>query len=117
MQKIETVNIDTETRNYLDVLKQAEYYIASATVRGIRVIKFVSSPESTRSRVVKNSLRRAVRKCKSMGKIDFFVFGENFNNDDTVSSYLCDRAEYVKDDPDFCAGNENIVLVYINQKK
>ncbi len=117
MQKIEQVTIDATARNFLDVLKQVEYSIASATARNIEVLKIICTPETTLSRVVCASMRRAVRKCKSMGKIDFFIFGENFYFEDAATEYLCQRAEYVKDDGDFGKNNKNIAIVYISPKK
>ena len=116
MKKIETQYIDKTARNFLDVLKQTEYYIASATARDVDVLKLVCSPEETLSKVVKSSLRRASRKCKSMGKIEFFIFGEDFHPENFATDYLCGKAEYVKDDEDFDANNENIVILYIKQK-
>ena len=117
MDKIETLYIDTSARNFLDVLKQTEYYIASCAARKIEVLKLVCIPDATVSRVVRTSLKRAVRKCKAMNKIEFFVFGENFHSDDASTEYLCTRAEYVKDDEDFGTRNENIAIVYIKSKK
>ena len=117
MKKIEIAYIDKSSRNFLDVLKQTEYHVASATARNIEVLKLICNPEETVSKVVKSSLKRSVRKCKSMGKIEFFIFGEKFNAEDYATAYLCQRAEYVKEDVDYNANNENIVLVYIKPKK
>ena len=117
MQKIEKVTIDTTARNFVDVLKQVEYSIASATARNIEVLKISCDPENTLSSVVLTSLRRAVRKCKKMEKIEFFIFGENFYSGDAATDYLLGRAEYVKEDEDFEKQNKNIVIVYMATKK
>ena len=117
MRIIDKVIIDTTARNFIDVLKQVEYSVASATARDIEVLKIVCDPENTLSSVVSTSLRRAVRKCKRMGKIDFFIFGENFYAGDAATDYLLERAEYVKEDEDFEKKNENLAIVYISIKK
>ena len=117
MSKIEISKIDTTSRNYLDVLKQVEYFVASATSRGISVLKISCDPDNTLSKVVKSSLKRASRRCKALDKIEFFIFGENFNSDDSATAYLCEKAEFVRDDEDFGANNENIVILYIKQKR
>ena len=117
MKKIEIAKIDITARNYNDVLKQTEYHIASATARGISVLKIICDPDATLSRVVQTSLKRAARKCKTMGKIEFFIFGENFKEYDAATDYLCQRCSFAKDDEDFGKGNKNIVIVYINSNK
>ena len=117
MQKIETVTIDKTARNFIDVLKQVEFSVASATARKIEVLKIACDPENTLSSVVLTSLHRAVRKCKKMEKIDFFIFGENFFSGDAATDYLLGRAEYAKDYEDFEKQNRNIVIVYISPKK
>ena len=117
MEKIETAKIDITARNYNDVLKQTEYHIASATARGINVLKIICDPDATLSKVVQTSLRRATRKCKTMGKIEFFIFGENFKEYDAATDYLCQRCDFAREDEDFGKGNKDIVIVYINSNK
>ena len=111
MEKIETVKLDTSSGAYINALKQIEYAIASASVRGIDILK-LSCEDSERRSVCKN-MQRAVRYFKKAGKIHCFVFGDKFGGNDDTTRYLLEKAEYIKDDADFEKNNEEIAIVYV----
>ena len=94
MDKIEIVNLDTSSGSYINAFKQIEFAIASAAVRDIEVLKF--SCENAICKSFKNNMRRAIRQMKKAGKINCFVYGENFKGDNDETRYLLEKAEYIK---------------------
>lgn len=108
---METVNLDTSSGSYINMLKQIEYAIASASVRNVDILKF--SCENSERRSSSNNMQRAIRYFKKLGKIHCFVFGEKFGGGDDTTRYLLEKAEYIKDDIDFGKGNEEIAIVYV----
>lgn len=111
MKQIEVVKLDTSSGKYVSAFKQIEFAIASAMVRDIEIVKF--SCEDAECKSFKNNMRRAIRHFKKKGKINCFVFGENFQGDNDVTRYLLEKAEYIKNDCDFENKNDNVVFVYV----
>ena len=108
---METVNLDTSSGGYVNILKQIEYAIASASVRKVDILKF--SCENSERKSSSDNMRRAIRYFKKIGKIHCFVFGDKFGDGDDTTRYILEKAEYIKNDTDFGNGNEEIAIVYV----
>lgn len=111
MNNIETVKLDTSSGKYENALKQVEFAIASAAVRGVDIIKL--SCENPICKTFRSNMMRSVRHFKKEGRINCFVAGENLKGDNDVTRYLLQKADYIKSDADFENENENIVVVYV----
>ncbi len=111
MKKIERVNLDTSSSSYTNALKQIEYAIASASVRGVDVLKF--SCENPICKSFLKNMQRAIRYVKKDGKIHCFVFGDKFDNSDDTTRYILEKAEYVRHDTDLGRENGEIAIVYV----
>ena len=114
MNNIEKVCLETTSGKYASAYKQIEFAIASASVRGVEILKF--SCENSLCKSFRSNMKRAIRHFKKAGKLQCFVFGENFEGDNDVTRYLLQKSEYLKNDDDFEKGNEDIALVYVNSK-
>lgn len=92
MDELYQVNVELGNPEPKQAVKYLEFVIASVRARGGRVIKIWHGNADTESRGrLKEPIRAALRRFKRAGRIDFFICGEDYTEEDEATRYLIDR--------------------------
>lgn len=112
MYKTDIYDLKKEYKGMQSAVHELLYLIATVHVFGGGLIGIYHGGSDGDTRI-KNVLRREMKKLKDDGRIKCILFGERFNDEDTVSRYLMDKFPGFSESEYKGAGNSDITFLLI----
>ncbi len=116
MDVLYQTDLESGLADIVRVIKSLEFFIASVRARGGKIIKIWHGSETTVSHgKYKAPVRAAVRRLKREGRISFYIYGENFCEEDASSRYLIEKYPLARQqDADFGGGDDGYIMICLS---
>ncbi len=113
MDILHSINIENSRPDIVEAIKILEYQVASLRARNVKIIKvWHGGNESMTKGKYKAPIRTAIRRLKREGRINFYVYSENFNEKDEATRYMIEKYPLAKhQNRDWGADTDNYTML------